>query len=357
MNKSISFLLFGPVLCPGGGMKIILEYANRLVADGYEVNIVYPATINWKKRDIVYKLKSIYHYFLHEIRGWKCNRWFNVDERVKEIHSLSLNYRDIPKTDIYIATEARTAPYVAKYPIENSRKYYFIQGYENWFLSDEEVRETYHLPLNKIVIADWLNQIVEKEEKESCVIIKNSFDFAYFKKTKDIKERNPLIVATLYNESPVKDVKTTLRALDLVHDKYPDLKVLIFGTEERPVDLPQWYEYTKRPTKEKHNEIYNNASIFIGSSISEGWGLTIGEGMICGAAIVCTDIAGYKEMAVHNKTALVSPIKDAEQLAKNIIKLIENNELRYKIAEEGNKYIQKFNWEHAYPKLKTTLNL
>ena len=356
-KKSITFLLFGPVLCPGGGMKIILEYANRLVKDGHDVTIAYPATLNWKKRDLTYKLKSIYHYFLHEIKGWKCNRWFKLDPRVKEVHTISLNYRDIPKSDIYIATEARTAPYVASYPVDKSRKFYFIQGYENWVMSDREVRSTYHLELNKITIADWLKKIISEEENQDCTVVKNSFDFEYFQATIPIEQRNPLVLGTLYNTAELKDFKTTYKAIEIVHDRYPSVTVLVFGTTERPEHLPEYYKYYQSPNKVRHNEIYNEAAIFIGSSKLEGWGLTIGEAMICGASVACTDIPGYREMSIPEETALVSPIEDYEALAENIIRLIENDQLRYSIAKTGNKFIQQFKWENAFPKFKKALRL
>lgn len=356
MKKTVTFLLFSPVLCPGGGMKIILEYANRLVAAGYDVNIVYPATLNWRKRDLKYKLKSIYHYFLHERTGWKCSRWFNLDPRVKELHTFSLNFSDVPKSNIYIATEVRTAPYVAEYPVEKKQKFYLIQDYENWFVSDREVRASYHLPLNKIVIADWLADLIRNEETEECTVVKNAFDSNYFKLTNPIENRNPMIVSTLYHEAPRKDFQTAFEAFKLVKKQYPNLQVKMFGTPPRPSFLPDWVDYTQRPDKEKHNAIYNESAIFVGSSKMEGWGLTLGEAMICGAAVACTDTKGYREMAVDGKTALISPVGDPKALAANICTLIADGDLRTRIATEGNRNISQFNWEKTYPKFEATID-
>lgn len=60
-------------------------------------------------------------------------------------------------------------------------------------------------------------------------------------------------------------------------------------------------------------------------------------------------------MAEHEKTALLSPVYDVNALAENIIKLITNNELRYRIASEGNRNVQRFSWEESYQKLKQLL--
>ena len=112
-----------------------------------------------------------------------------------------------------------------------------------------------------------------------------------------------------------------------------------------------------KPSPQLHNEIYNNSSIYIASSLSEGWGLTVGEAMICGAAIACTDVDGFKEMVAHNQNALLSPIKDAKAMSDNIIKLIEDDELRINLACKGHESIQKFSKAKSYSILLETLNL
>ena len=60
-------------------------------------------------------------------------------------------------------------------------------------------------------------------------------------------------------------------------------------------------------------------------------------------------------MAKNNETALTSPVYDTEALAKNIIKLIKNDELRIKIAGNGNKFIKTFTWEKAFNSFKSIL--
>ena len=74
--------------------------------------------------------------------------------------------------------------------------------------------------------------------------------------------------------------------------------------------------------------------------------------MICGCAVVCTDNPGHQEMAIHGKTALLSPIKDPKALASNIIQLIENDSLRYQIANNGHQFIQNFTWNDSYLQFK-----
>lgn len=101
-----------------------------------------------------------------------------------------------------------------------------------------------------------------------------------------------------------------------------------------------------------HNEIYNTSAIYVGASYSEGFCLTPPESMMCGCAVACTDIGGYKTVCIDGITALLSPVGDFRLLADNIIRLIENDKLRYNIANNGYDYVQQFTWEKAYNKFR-----
>jgi glycosyltransferase involved in cell wall biosynthesis len=246
--------------------------------------------------------------------------------------------------------------YAKDYPTDN--KYYFIQGYENWgAVTDEKLRETYHYPLKKIVISKWLQEIFENEEKEKCTLIYNGFNFNDFREEIKISDKDKHCVTMLYHTIELKGAKYGLEALEIVKKELPQLKVHLFGTPPVPAGLPEWIKYNQLPSKEKLNEIYNNGAIFIGTSNIEGWGLPIGEAMICGAAVACTNNKGYLEMAKDGETALVSPIKDAQALANNIIRLIKDDELRHRIARNGNEFIKQFKWDSSYSKLKETLKI
>ena len=353
--NTVTFIFPHPVSGPTGGYKVVYEYANRLAADGHKVNIVYSGSLFWSKKSLYFKLTNCFRYIQMLVNGYGCRKWFDLDKRVKEHLTFSLNYRHVPKSDIYICTSPYTAMYVKNYPTEN--KYYFIQGYENWgAVTDDKLIETYHYPLRKIVISKWLARLMEKT---GCyyTFIPNGFDFEYFKNSIPIEQRDKYTVGIMYRPAAVKGFGYGLKALEIVKEKFPQLKVNVFGIEQRPTRLPEWFQYFQMPDKATHNRIYNESSIYIGCSNIEGWGLPIGEAMICGAAVACTNNKGYLEMAKDGETALVSPIKDPQALANNIIRLIKDDELRYRIARNGNLFIQQFTWKKSYKKLKETLNI
>ena len=101
------------------------------------------------------------------------------------------------------------------------------------------------------------------------------------------------------------------------------------------------------PSPDELVELYNQHSIFINASHTEGFGLTIAEAMACGCAVATTDSGGCRDFAIHNQTALLSPVQDPEQLAENIMILLKSRAYREKLAKVAWKKIQNFSIENA----------
>ena len=353
--KHIVFLLPGSAWKPIGGLKVVYEYANRMVNDGYAVTITYAASFFFSSCSFKKKIRSLVKYVYFAVsRKYTCRAWFDLDNRIREEWVWSLSERQVPGADIYFATAVETSYYLDRYKmVDRVNKYYLIQHFENWSYSDRFVLDSYHLNLKKIVISGWLQDIM-KQEQETCVLIRNGFDPAYFISYKPVEDRDKFHISMLYHEAEWKGCEDAFEALEIVKRKYPQLMVSLFGGFPEP-QLPDWMTYYRKPDRTLHNRIYNESSIYIGASHSEGFGLTVGEAMLCGCAVACTDNKGYLEMAKDSETALVSPVKKPNELADNIMRLIENDELRYRIAGNACTYISQFTWDESYNRLKELL--
>jgi glycosyltransferase involved in cell wall biosynthesis len=356
MKPIITFLLPAVATAPVGGYKVVFEYANRLVADGYSVNIVFTASYFFLEQSLFLKSKSIARYIFFSLtRGYQPYHWFDLNRRVKLHWVKTLNEYHTPKSDIYIATAAQTAIYLNDYKkVNDKNKFYLVQGYESW-IGEERFLSTLRLSLNKITISTHLYKAIANQG-QSADLIYNGFDFSYFKKSVNYDMKNKFKVSMLYHSNPLKGCDDGIMALKIVKKKFPQLKACFFGTPKRPLNLPVWIEYFQTPNKEIHNDIYNESAIFIGPSHSEGFCLTPPEAMQCGCAVVCTDIGGYADVCKHEITALVSHVKDIEALAQNIIRLIEDDELRFRISEKGYENIKQFTWERAYSQFKLNIS-
>lgn len=354
MSKVISFLLPRTGEVPIGGFKVVYEYANRLVNDGYDVNIIYgiasrPLFNRWIK--FGYYFLRFFRWMKYSIfKNYQPTTWFQTDKRVNHILTYSLSEHYAPRSDYFVATSWSSAFWLDSYrAIDNKNKFYLIQHFEDWHGSTDLVLKTWKMKMNKIVIAPWLQDIADNLNEESF-LVENGFDQNFFYITIPIENRNQFSAIMLWHDHEFKACHVGLQALYLVKEKYPQFKAIFFGVPDKPKDLPEWIEYYQMPSAELHRDIYNRSAIFVGPSSKEGFCLTPPEAMLCGCAVACTNIGGYTVVAKNGETALLSEVNDAFKLSENIITLIENQQLRIKIASNGNALVKKFTWERAYSK-------
>ncbi len=355
----IKFVITGAGWKPQGGLKIIYEYANRLANEGHEIEIIYinNSPIDSPKISIRLKLHIKYWYFFLTRDKYKCSSWFKLSPSVKETWIKKLYPKALDSADRVIATTIQSAYALNAIPkAENEIRYYFIQGYENWeeSVTDEMVDKSYLFPFRKITVSNWLLNYIETIGV-TATVVPNGFDFSKFYTFNPPERRRPESLAVMYSTKFSKGFQDSFHAILKAKVEIPQLKVTVFGLPSRPSWLPQWCIYHQNPTQDQLNSIYNENAIFLASSHSEGWGLTIGEAMSCSCAVVCTDNRGYLEMATPNTTALVSPIQDADSLAKNIIRFISDDSLRLSIASRGNKFISMLDINITYLKFRDTL--
>ena len=76
------------------------------------------------------------------------------------------------------------------------------------------------------------------------------------------------------------------------------------------------------------------------------------EAMACKCALVTTDNGGCGDYAINEKTALVSPPRKSEELAQNLIRLLEDKSLLKTIAHNGYEHIRRYTWDRAVDKME-----
>lgn len=346
-SKTITFILPLHAKRACGGVKVVFEYANMLVADGWKVVVAMSAAVLWRRMSFIGKIRAL-PYYLYCILE-KSNRyptWFKLDKRIKCISiPLPLQFF-IPKSNVYIACGAEIAEYAKTYT-GTAKKYYLIQGLD-LDKADPWEFSTYQYPLQKLVVSRWLANVVKKHSANDPITIRNGFDTKLFRIKIPIEARSPKSLSVMYHPSPDKGFDTAMKAIAIARQTIPDLKVKVFGAYSPPANLPLWVEYFKSPHGEALVDIYNSSAIYVAASRSEGWGLTVGEAMLCGCAVCCTDCLGFLEMAENGHNALISPIDNTNHLAQNIIQAITNTTLREQLSQQAIVDMSNFTWEDSY---------
>jgi glycosyltransferase involved in cell wall biosynthesis len=335
----INLLLPFPVTKPIGGPKVMYEYANRLARRGHSVTLLHPVARPYKKTSTPVWLKQL----LFALRGASRPKWFPLNRQVasKIIPSAEAQY--VPDADATVCTWWEMAYMLDRFPAAKGAKFNLIQDYEIWSGNEDLVRKSYRLPLNHICISRHLQKLVAEESGVMPLYLPNAVDTEKFTEIVAPQGRHPRSVIMLYSTEPRKGTSYGLKALQLLREKFVDLQATLFGVVESK-GLPDWINYHRRP----HNlvALYNEHAVFLTPSITEGWALPPAEAMCCGCAVVCTDIGGHKDYAVDGKTSLVVPPESPHELANAAAKLMDDRNLRMKLARNGAEHIQtNFDWE------------
>ena len=351
--RTVTFLLSGMGTVPIGGSKVVYEYANALVNRGWHVRVIHPCIVTREEIDAVRssffrRSRRWLGYQRRRITGsYRPDRWFKIDPRVELVCVPTPEACHLLSSDVWVATWWYTAKWVAACP---GARVYLIQHLETWCGTEADVMSTWKLPLRKVVISRWLEDVA-LGLNEPADYVPNGLDFVRFGMDITPEERDPQTVAMLYHTLDWKGSTEGLRALHKAKAAVPGLKVLLFGVPDPPPDLPNWVEYFRNPPQNTLRSIYNRAAIFLSPSWAEGWPLPPAEAMQCGSALAVTDIGGHREYAIHGETALLSPPKDPDGMAANVVRLLQDQTLRLKIAHQGQRHMQQFTWERAVASL------
>lgn len=329
---------------PIGGYKMVYEYANRLAKFGNSVRVLHVNNSLMKKYHLP---KSIRIVLANSITkkgpSWITNEGFDIHSVFEPIVE-----EDFLEADVAIATAVETVSVVQNY--FRCRKVYFIQGLENWNVTENELYTTYRNEMKKIVISRWLKQIVDGYSPEESVLINNPIDLTKYNVRNPFSNRNRYSVAIMFNEQPVKGFKYSLEAIHRIKVKYPELIVNMFGRMAYPNKLPKWIHYTENASQQETIEIYNNSRIYLCGSIEEGYGLTGLEAMACGCILVSTDFLGAREYAIDKYNSLLSPIKNIQGLVNNIELAIEDDRLGSEIVSNALQDVKRFSWDKSLGK-------
>ena len=343
---------------PVGGFKVVYEYANGLASRGWRVRVVHPCMLHPEeissvRASIPRRTRRWLGYQRRRItKSYRPDRWFHVHPKIELICTKTPDSRYLPPTDILVATAWDTAPWVASNPASGV---YLIQHLETWCGPEKDVMATWKLPLHKVVISRWLEDIAA-DLGEASAYIPNGLDFDAFGIDLSPANRNPNTAAMLYHHSDWKGSSDGLKALCTAKKRVPALTAELFGLYPCPADLPNWIRYHQNPPQRELRRIYNDASIFLSPSWAEGWPLPPAEALQCGAALAATNIGGHREYALHEETALLSEPKNPDALALNLIRLLEDQTLRLRLANRGHEYIQQFTWDRAVTSFETVLH-
>jgi len=153
---------------------------------------------------------------------------------------------------------------------------------------------------------------------------------------------------------PQKGVTYLIDIWDKVCAVKPDAKLALIGNG------PRWYENKIKNEIRKRNleknidlfgfldglekyKILKASKVFLHTSIYDNCGMAAAEGMACGLPVVMFDIPALR--VAYPKGALVAPIRNCEEFARQVLKLLSDSSLYYHLRQDAMEEIKKWDWD------------
>lgn len=221
-----------------------------------------------------------------------------------------------------------------------------VQGF-GMFDHEAESRSLRH-PGLKVCVASWLIEAAHHlgTPREQCALVPNGIDHETFRVRTPIDERPPTVVM-LAHTHPAKGTRAGLAVLEQVHVARPDARVVLFSAHALDVAVPPWAEHVQGTGHRELSGLFDRSAVMLQASAYEGFGLTAVEAMACGAALATTDNGGSWDYAFDRRTALVSPTRDLDGLARDVIALLDHPDERVALATAGRDSVERFRWDES----------
>ncbi len=202
-------------------------------------------------------------------------------------------------------------------------------------------------------------QIEQGAAIEKTSIIRNGINLQKYSYIKREQMSQPPIIGFLGRIVKIKDVKTLIRAANIVRQKVKNVVFKIAG----PYDEDEEYfrecnelvsmlmigDYVKFLGSVDAVKFFNEIDLLVLSSISEGQPLVIAEAASCGVPTVATDVGGCREMLYGNGTddnlgmsGIIVEQANVDKLADAILRFIAEPHFYAICSEVGRRRAEQF---------------
>lgn len=173
------------------------------------------------------------------------------------------------------------------------------------------------------------------------------------------------VITSSRNFEPVYNIPQFLKAIELVKNKIPNLKVIMLGDgslKSELMDLSKELkiegiiEFLGKVPQSKVVQILNSTHVFVTVSLSDGNSLSLIESMACGAYPIATQIPANEEWIKDGVNGNFVEIGDVEGLSKHILNAYNNfDSIINRAMLESDKIIaEKGTWQINMEKMQDT---
>ena len=212
-----------------------------------------------------------------------------------------------------------------------------------------------------ICVSQAIQHIIQKDiqRPERAITIHSGIDTERFASTDNHPSLRTIIGADktskiVGNTSALadhKDYPTFLKTAHLLIKQHPQInwQFVIFGSgallnelEQLSKDLGITKQVHFLGFREDLPQLLPQLDVFLFTSKTEGLGTTLLDAIACQVPIVATDAGGVAEIIINQKTGLLCGIGQTQQLADDVIQIINNPDLKAKLIDGANVHLAFF---------------
>jgi len=211
-----------------------------------------------------------------------------------------------------------------------------------------------------VVLSKYLEQraLEHGVPQKNLTIIPNGVDLQVFNNTMANKKFQIITSGRLEIKN---DVETLISAFCVLQKIMPELKLVICGIGSQGAALKKQANnnpniaFTGLVSHKELARLLNESLIFVRPSISEGFGNSFIEAMGCGVPIIGTNVGGIPDFLVHERTGLFCEPNNPKSLAKQIKRLLGDQDLYSSIQLNSQEFVKRFGWNNIAKKYAEVL--
>lgn len=200
-----------------------------------------------------------------------------------------------------------------------------------------------------VVPSDYLVSVFAKFGIKAERVL-NTVDLSRFR----FRERPSLEPVLLSNRNLERhyNVECTLRAFAIIHNRIPNARLIVAGDGSERRRLREFaaslglanVEFLGAVAPEEMPALYDRAGVFVNASDVDNQPLSIIEAFASGLPVVTTDAGGIPDMVANEETGLMVNRGDHEAIAEQVIRLLSDADLAWRLAARAGEASHKYTW-------------
>jgi len=207
----------------------------------------------------------------------------------------------------------------------------------------------------RAVVSPAARELVSRYFPGDYRILPNGVDTARFSPEGPVLEEwtGGFNLVFVGRDEPRKGLDVLLRALPMVREAHPEVRLLVVGVEE-PAARHEGVAWLGRLPDDLVPAAYRSARIMISPALGmESFGIVLVEAMASGVPVVASDIPGYRAVLEDGIQGRLFPPGDHLALARELNRLIEDEGAREEMAESALARASMFSWENLVEDVET----